>query len=507
MRYSRRAALKALGLAAGRPLPALGAAFGLGAATSAHPSAMAGPTDGTPRGEVRGEVRGTWLTTTANQALATPGDTESTMRRLRRIGLNTVYVECWKNGYTQYPSEVLRRAIGVSQRPAGALQDPSEAAANPAGANRPLPQARNLLEESVIEAHRQGLVHIAWFEYGFMAAHGQTHNHLRRLRPDWLSRDRQGREVAPNGFVWMNPLRLEVRQFLLDLTLEAIDHHDLDGVQFDDRIVWPHVTMGYDEHTRVVYAAEHAGRQPPDNPHDPGWMRWRADKLNALAADFAARLRQALPGRVLSLSPAVYPWSWENYLLDWPSWARWPDNRRWTELVPQAYRFSFDAFKSTWQQQTRALQDAGAYRASELVAGIRIVGEGRDSSWDQLRASIDLTRALGQGGHVLWFSRGVLDLYAQELTAYYGGFQASPRFPPDWRRPAIAATAASLMEQGQVWTLPARPRDRYRVIAHDGTRWHYLDTTVTPDATALTLPARWQRVELLVDRRGQRPVT
>jgi uncharacterized lipoprotein YddW (UPF0748 family) len=41
--------------------------------------------------------------------------------------------------------------------------------------------------------------------------------------------------VAPNGFVWMNPLRPEVRAFLLELTLEAIGRYDLDGVQFEIR--------------------------------------------------------------------------------------------------------------------------------------------------------------------------------------------------------------------------------------------------------------------------------
>ena len=39
------------------------------------------------------EVRGTWLTTTANDALTTPAQTANTMKRLREIGLNTVYVE------------------------------------------------------------------------------------------------------------------------------------------------------------------------------------------------------------------------------------------------------------------------------------------------------------------------------------------------------------------------------------------------------------------------------
>ena len=63
------------------------------------------------------EVRGTWITTTANSAIATPAHTGDTMSRLREIGFNTVYVGAWKNGYTQFPSDVLQQTIGVKLRP------------------------------------------------------------------------------------------------------------------------------------------------------------------------------------------------------------------------------------------------------------------------------------------------------------------------------------------------------------------------------------------------------
>jgi uncharacterized lipoprotein YddW (UPF0748 family) len=455
------------------------------------------------------EMRGTWLTTTANDAIATPANTATTMRRLREIGLNTVYVEVWKNGYTQYPSAVLERTIGVPQRPAQLLQDPSEKSTN----NVP----RDLLAETLIEAHRNGLHCYAWFEYGFMAAHASTNNHLRRLKPEWLSRDAQGSEVAPNGFVWMNPLHPQARRFLLDLVLESISRYDLDGVQFDDRIVWPHLTMGYDDTTRAAYAAEHGGRQPPLNAHDPAWMRWRADQLNALVQDFMAELRAHIqrtrPALRVSLSPAAYPWSYDNYLLDWPQWASWPAAMQFDEFVPQAYRTTYAAFESTWHEQVQAMQAAGAYRPQQLIAGIRINGAGDESSWTQLRDSMALVRQLGQGGHVLWFSRGVLDLHAAPLTAWYAqtGPARSPFFAPGWRRPSAPLRrddndAARWLLPNPAGTLPA---GRYRAIVFDGRDWRYwtvpavvadgVPTAVTIDPNAM---GSTQRVELLVDRRG-----
>ena len=427
------------------------------------------------------EVRGTWLTTTANSAIATPASTAATMRKLKEIGINTVYVESWKDGRAQFPSRVMERTTGV------------ERAA----------QERDLVEETLIEAHRNGLVYVSWFEYGFMAAHKDSLNALRRSKPEWLSRDRAGSEVAPNGFVWLNPMHPQASRFLLDLILEAVDRYDLDGIQLDDRIVWPHVTMGYDAYTVAAYAAEHGGHQPPVNVHDPQWMRWRANTVNQFARQLVREVRARRPELIISLSPAVHPWAWENYLLDWPSWSK-ATTPRWDEFIPQAYRFSYASFETTWLQQVAAMREHGGDRQRDLLAGIRVVGDGADSSWEQLRGSIELTRKLGNGGHVLWFSRGVLDVYAAQLRSFYleSGAAQSPRVPQGWRPASIALTRVEA-ESGK-WRVPALPAGHYRLIGNDGAAWHYLGDAAPASVLAgrvLPVPPRFTQVELLMDRR------
>ncbi len=467
------------------------------------------------------EVRGTWITTTENDAIASPENTAETMRRLADIGINTVYVEAWKNGYTQFPSSALERAIGVKQRPQSAPQDPSDANLRP---------PRDLLSETLIEAHRNGLIYVAWFEYGFMAAHQSTMNHLRRMKPEWLSRDVNGSEVAKNGFVWMNPLHPEARALLLDIVIEAIDKYDLDGIQLDDRIVWPHVTMGYDDYTKKVYAAEHDGTTPPIDHTDAAWMRWRAEKVNEFSRWFVQEVRAKRPGLIISLSPAVYPWSWENYLLDWPSWAKWtardvvtnvpfrtPAARntvpRWDEFVPQAYRLSYPAFEKTWIEQIDAFRAAAPTRNADLVAGIRLVGEGNDSSWIQLRDSMNLVRAKGSGGHVHWFSRGVLDVFPAELKSFYvsGGRAHHPLFPSTWRSPAIRGKPGVIHGEKRLWQFRASA-GTYRVIARQNNSWRELQAVTintSRDAQKMavyrfeaSLSDSYQDVELILDRRA-----
>jgi uncharacterized lipoprotein YddW (UPF0748 family) len=257
-----------------------------------------------------------------------------------------------------------------------------------------------------------------------MAAHKDTDNHLRRMKPEWLSRDIDGNEVAPNGFVWMNPLHPEARRFLLDIVLEAVDKYDLDGVQLDDRIVWPYVTMGYDDYTVAMYRNEHGGKAPPADHKDPDWMRWRADKVNEYASS-SSRRSAARPGLLVSLSPAPYPWCYENYLLEWPTWAAWePGNDEmlwWDEFIPQCYRYDFPAFKATWDQQVGNLRDAGASDARAAHAR-GCPDDGQPARPGALggpeRRSSTSARPAGAGTSG-GSAAGVLDEYPEEIKAFY----------------------------------------------------------------------------------------
>lgn len=479
----------------------------------ARPSSTPAPA---PAAAPPAEVRGTWITTTANSAISTPESTAETMRRLRAIGLNTVYVECWKNGYTQYPSEVLKRTIGVDRRPNLMPQDPSD---TPEQLKR---GPRDLLGEAITEAHRNGLLCIGWFEYGFMAAHKDTVNHLRKQKPEWLSRDIKGSEVAPNGFVWMNPLHPEARQFLIDIVVEAIDKYDLDGVQLDDRIVWPYYTMGYDDYTKAAYAKDHNGAQPPADPKDAEWTRWRVNKVNEYAIIFVDAVRKARPGILISLSPAPYPWCLENYLLEWPRWASWttftremnPTQTRaatdqgWDEFIPQCYRYNWPAFKATWDQQIDSLKQFKAdARIKDMLAGILITGsEPKPVPFGDLRKAAEHTRMTGGGGHVWWFSTGLLDVYTNEMTAFYDvaskGYAPHPKFPADWRTPSIALKRG----EGRTWTAAAAPGS-YQIVGQRQGVWSPLGSKIVAggqaESIAFTAEADYDHVELLVDRRPQ----
>jgi uncharacterized lipoprotein YddW (UPF0748 family) len=302
---------------------------------------------------------------------------------------------------------------------------------NPSSKTEPAIQ-RDLLGECVAEAHRNHLVCIAWFEYGFMAAYKDTHNELRERHRDWLSLNAEGGEVAKNGFVWLNPLHPEAQKLLIGIVTEAIRNYDLDGIQLDDRIVWPSLEMGYDEFTKRAYAAEHDGKQPPEDIHDKQWCRWRAAKVTEFAKRFVREVKAAKPGIILSLSPGPYPWAMDNYLCDWVSWSKWPDNATWDEYIPQVYRMNYSAFEKDWAEQVRYMCDAN--RVKDLVAGIRLVGDGPDLPPTDATRCVELVRKSGAAGHCWWFSKGVLGSHEQELRKLYDVEHNGQAPSPIWKR-------------------------------------------------------------------------
>lgn len=341
------------------------------------------------------ELRGTWLTTTSSNHL-TSANVRPTMATLRQTGLNTVYVEAWKNGYTNFPSATLQQFTGSNSL-------------NPSLAGR------DLLAQTTAAARDERLVHVAWFEYGLAAQFGDPLDPLGTVAANngWLLKDRQGNySNASNGFAWMNPLVPQVRNLIKGIAVEAVQKYDLQGVQFDDRLSWP-VEFGYDDYTRAAYLSE-TGRSLPINPRDAFFSRWRREKMQAFAAELYGALKAAKPGLLVSLSPSISSFSTSEYNADWSSWLA---AGLFDEVIPQAYRSNIGDFNAIWPAQLSA---AGAAR-HKLSGGLRILGTGAATPWNDLRQMLDRTRADDATGHSLWFSQGVFGPagYQQDLARYY----------------------------------------------------------------------------------------
>lgn len=345
------------------------------------------------------ELRGVWLTNVDSDVLDRRTNIEEAMAFLAEHNFNVVYPVVWNNAATMYPSAVMDTLIG-----------------------RPIDrqyEGRDPLAEVVAAAHAEGLAVIPWFEFGFSASYQADGGPILNVYPQWAARGTNGALVTKNGFDWMNAYRPAVQDFLKDLVMEVVRNYDVDGVQGDDRLPANPVEGGYSEYTKALYRSEHNGQNPPSDPRNDAWKQWRADKLS----DFGRRLHDDVKAAdaplVVSWAPSPYPFGYDEYLQDWPTWI----NLGSTDLIhPQVYRRDVEEYRSFLA--TQRADEAGWDRDKVLgfYPGVLMkVGDYRMTP-EELKKVILTNRRRGVDGEVFFFYEGLRendDALADVLKSCY----------------------------------------------------------------------------------------
>jgi uncharacterized lipoprotein YddW (UPF0748 family) len=354
------------------------------------------------------ELRGAWVD---RSSLVSREEIRATLTAMAGAGFNVAFVNAWSRGYPLWKSEVFAEATGVAGDPGLG--------------------GRDVLREAIEEAERAGIAVMPWVEYGFAGGYSGYHpgpggrGPIFERHPDWLARTRSGATefTAPNGFFsYMVQARPDVQEFLLSLMAELARGYRSAGIQFD-RARYPQLDCGYDPYTLDLYRREHAGLEPPKEPADPGWVRWRADRVNAFVAALHRRLREADPRGMVSSAPITYPYGYDNFAQDYPAWLR---EGSLDFVVPQIYRRDAASYAAALDEQIAAVGGD----PSRMVAGLDVT----NSSTAALVGMIELTRRRGLRGVVVWYYRSLVQ--AGALPVLKAGVFARPAPLPRWERPS-----------------------------------------------------------------------
>jgi uncharacterized lipoprotein YddW (UPF0748 family) len=353
------------------------------------------------------EIRGVWLTNIDSDVLFEKNKLSSAVSEIARLNLNTLYPTVWNWGYTLYPSQVMKREVGLAVDP------------------RPIAsglQSRDMLKEIVTEAHQKGMAVIPWFEFGFMAPKASE---LAQKHRDWWAQKRDGSVDYESAAldrvqipVWFNPFKPEVQQFILNLVTEVVDNYDVDGIQFDDHFGLP-VSFGYDEYTVNLYKQEHNGKAPPDNAQDPEWSRWRSDKLGAFLAKVFQTVKARKSNVLISLSPLDLPYAYETMLVDWH---KWEQAGLIEEVIPQIYfqgqKFVDRINPATWQT-LRAARDH-IPTAIGVLSGL----SSTPRSIEELQRQVKAVRDQGYAGMSFFFYETLWNKSPEPIEARKAGWQS-----------------------------------------------------------------------------------
>ena len=354
------------------------------------------------------EIRGIWMTDAASALMYTSTRADEVLANLAKHHLNTLYPAVWDRGYTLYPNRVTQLAGGKRRDPLLAF---------------PFLPFQDALKGLTHQAHRQHLRLIPWFEYGLIIPASSP---IATAHPDWLTINHAGELVAKpltpdarfpkslqnlqlewvgGNWAWLNPCHPEVQQFLVDLIVDVVKRYPVDGIQLDDHFGLP-VDFGYDAYTTALYKQEHSGSNPPNEPKNSEWMRWRAAHITQLFEKISTAVKAENPEAIVSLSPNPPAFSYREYLQDWPTWVKngWVD-----EVIVQVYRDSIEGLNSS------LYNDGYDYLAQTAPVGIGLytgpfVGA---RSIEDIVPQVEAVKTAGYSGvaffsweTTLWFFKG-----------------------------------------------------------------------------------------------------
>lgn len=391
----------------------------IGMAGSVLGVAAAGPAGGA----ARREMRGVWLATVGN--LDWPSRTKLTaaeqQRELRALfdaavahKLNTVFFQVRAAADALWPSPYEPWAESLTGRQGG---DPGW----------------DPLDFAVREAHRRGLELHAWCNPYRVANHADpgrlTADHPARRHPEWI--------VPYNGKLYYNPGLPEVRTFVQDAMLDAVEHYSVDGVHFDDYF-YPYPAAGKtfdDDEAYDTYGGDF------DNRAD-----WRRDNIDRLVYEMAQRLGEGGQQEGRRVRFGVSPFAvWRNQATD-KNGSRtqagvetyddlYADTRRWVRegwldyIVPQVYwpigtKAADYAELVPWWSRTVDGTGVDLYIGEALYKA----GDSQPAAWkNPAELSRHLTFARGYpqvGGHVFFSAKEVakdrVGALARVVRDHYG---------------------------------------------------------------------------------------
>jgi uncharacterized lipoprotein YddW (UPF0748 family) len=202
-----------------------------------------------------------------------------TLDRLKKAGLNTVFLETFFHGYTIFPSQTYAQ-YGIDK------QNPKFANFKgwPIGSTSATPKSAiataDPLASWVRQAHRRGMKLHVWFEtfYGGTSVF-KSPGPILSKHPDWANVQYSALSSAPDtqqpivkastleqGQFFLDPTNPEVRQFLQSLLSEIATRYAVDGIQLDyirypaafapDRFSYLATTWGYTPEARAQFSTQ-----------------------------------------------------------------------------------------------------------------------------------------------------------------------------------------------------------------------------------------------------------
>lgn len=350
------------------------------------------------------EFKGVWI----RPIEKTERQVESTLDRLKKAGINNVFLETYFHGKTIYPSSVLTKYGLANQREEFVGFDP--------------------LEVWIREAHKRNIKIHVWFESFYV---GNKYNpadktNIINAYPHWLNKTKKTYDsedpvpsVSEHNGYFIDPANPEVQQYLSEILNEIVFKYKPDGINLD-YIRYPQSIQekfptyedsnwGYTNFARAEFKSLYNVDPLNIKKETTDWALWakyRQDKIT----NFVKDTRKLTKANKIFLTTVIFPdrqRSLETKMQDWKTWS------------VQNYVDGFTPLILTCDKQTASMLisdiQKNSSRLTNIYPGLFVTFMG--GATDDLLRQVHETRKLSMSGFILFDYAHFEDKYIDVLKS------------------------------------------------------------------------------------------
>lgn len=345
------------------------------------------------------ELKGVWL----RPVEKSPFEIRNTVKRLKKLGVNTVFLETFYHGKTIYPSNVMAKYGFVPQNEIFAGFDP--------------------LEVWAAECKKEKIKLHIWFETFYVGGDGSNSSPqgILFLNPAWGNKTKKdyasmnASKVATehNGY-FLDPVNPDVRKFLLELMEEIIVTYKPSGINLD-YIRYPQAvseanSWGYTQLARELFQAQY-GVDPiniSSNEMMLAWANFRRSYVTQMVKSASALCKK----HNVYLSAVIFPDRLAALLYKLQDWREWSQLNYLDGVTPLF--LTCDA-----RTASRAIKRVAECISSktDLYAGLFVTFIG--GSPDDLIRQIHESRKLDTSGVILFDYAHITSRYTEALSMFF----------------------------------------------------------------------------------------
>ncbi len=345
------------------------------------------------------EMKGVWIRPVERSAY----EIRNSVKKLKRLGVNTVFLETFYHGKTIYPSKLMATYGFTPQNENFVGFDPLEV-------------WRDECKKEKIKLH-------IWFETFYVGNDNPNVNpqSILFLNPSWSNKNKKDYaslnpvkvSTEHNGY-FLDPVNPEVRKFLLDLLEEIIVTYRPDGINLD-YIRYPQAVSemnawGYTELARDLFKQEY-GVDPVDlgpSEYAVAWGNFRRSYVTAMVKSVNSLCKK----HKVYLSAVIFPDRLAAFTSKLQDWKEWSQNGYIDGVTPLFLTCDARTASTAIKKVASTIQPR-----TDLYAGLFVTFIG--GSPDDLIRQIHESRKLNVGGVILFDYAHITTRYTDVLAMFF----------------------------------------------------------------------------------------